>query len=62
MDQLKDELHLAGAIPERDDLLQTLRQYVQNAFVVNPTAEFNRAGVTQVKGMPYDLMAYYVKN
>ncbi|MBO6288638.1 MAG: DUF3822 family protein [Prevotella sp.] len=62
MDQQKDELHLAGAIPERDDLLQTLRQYVQNAFVVNPTAEFNRAGVTQVKGMPYDLMAYYVKN
>lgn len=61
LDQQKDELHLVGSLPDRDRLLEILRQYVQNAFVVNPSAEFNRAAVTQVKAMPYDLMAYYVK-
>ena len=62
MDQMKDELHLVGNIPYREELMTELHQYVQNAFVINPTAEFNRAPVTQVKDMPYDLMAFYLKN
>ena len=62
MDQLKDELHLVGTIAYRDELLTELHQYVQNAFVINPTAEFNRAPITQVKDMPYDLMAFYLKS
>ena len=62
MDQLKDELHLVGTIAYRDELLTELHQYVQNAFVINPTAEFNRAPITQVKDMPYDRRAFYLKS
>jgi len=60
-DQRKDELHLCGEVLEREELLTELHRFLQNAYVINPTADFNRAPVTQVKGMPYDLTTYYVK-
>lgn len=56
-----DEMHLVGDIPEREWLLDELRKYVQRAYVISPTGDFNRAPATRVKGMPYDLMTYYVK-
>ena len=46
----QDELHLAG-----------LRRYLQNVYVVNPSADFNRAPATKLKGMPFDLMALFTK-
>lgn len=61
MDARHDELHLAGDLPDRDELLATLRRYVQKAFAINPTAEFNRAPITQIKGIPLDLVTLYLK-
>ena len=56
-----DEMHLVGEIPEKEWLLQELRRYLQKAYSLNPTAEFNRAPATQIKGMPFDLMTLLTK-
>lgn len=56
---LTDELYLCGDI--EDKLTETLRQYLQNAHVITPAAEFNRAPITQIAGMPFDLMTLFVK-
>lgn len=61
-DNRRDELHLAGELPSRDELVQELRQFIQNVYVINPKAEFNRAPITEIKGLPYDLMTYFLKN
>ncbi len=60
-DNRRDELHLVGELPGRDELVQELRQFVQNVYVINPKAEFNRAPITEIKGLPYDLMTYFLK-
>lgn len=56
-----DEMHLVGDIPEQEWMLEELRRFLQRAYVINPTADFNRAPATQIKSMPYDLMTLYVK-
>ena len=56
-----DELHLVGDIPERDQLLEEAQRFVKRVFYINPSGEFNRAPVSQIKGMPYDLMTLYIK-
>lgn len=56
-----DEMHLVGEIPEKDWLMQELRRYLQKAYALNPTAEFNRAPATQIKNMPFDLMTLLTK-
>ena len=56
-----DELYVLGDIPERDWFTNELKRYVKTACVINPSADFNRAPATQVKGMPYDLMALFTK-
>lgn len=61
LEPYEDELHLTGAMSGREELLDKVRQYVKHVFVSNPTGEFNRAQVTQIKGMPYDLILYYLK-
>lgn len=61
MNQSRDELHLVGDIPERDTLLEELRKFIGRTYAINPSGDFNRAQVTQIKGMPYDLMTLYVK-
>ncbi len=60
LDIEKDELHLSGDIPERDWLLQQLRQYLRNAFTVNPKADYNRSPVTNIADMPYDLQTLLI--
>lgn len=57
----QDELHLVGEIREKELLLEELHQYLQNVYVINPTAEFNRAPATLVKGMPFDLVTLFTK-
>lgn len=57
----EDELHLSGDIPEKNNLQEKAQQFVKRVFVCNPTGEFNRAPVTQIEGMPYDLMLHYLK-
>lgn len=61
MEAEHDELHLVGAIPERDQLLEEAQRFVKRVFYINPSGEFNRAPVSQIKGMPYDLMTLYIK-
>ena len=56
-----DEMHIVGDIPERDWILAELRKFLLRAYVINPSADFNRAPASLVAGMPYDLMAYYIK-
>lgn len=56
-----DELHIVGEISDKDTVMDELRRYVQRVYTINPSGDFNRAPVTQIKGMPYDLMTYYVK-
>ena len=58
----RDELYLTGEIPAGDDgLQQKAQQYVKRVYVINPVGEFNRAAVTQIHGMPYDLITLYLK-
>ena len=56
-----DELFLTGDVLERDQMKQELEKYIKRVFLVNPVGEFNRAAVAQIPGIPYDLMALYVK-
>ena len=61
MDAYKDELHIVGQIPEKEVLVVNLRKYIQKVYVLNPSAEFNRAPITQVRNLPFDLLTLYVK-
>lgn len=56
-----DEMHIVGDIPNQEWLVEELKNYLQNAYVINPKADFNRAPVTEIKGMPYDLQTLFVK-
>lgn len=61
LDAEKNELCLSGEAPEKDKLLEMVRRYVRRAYFVNPAGEFNRAPITQIKDMPFDLMTYFIK-
>ena len=61
MDAEGDEMHLVGSIPEQEWLTTELKKYIQKAYVINPSADFNRAPATQIKNMPYDLMTLFTK-
>jgi hypothetical protein len=54
-----DELYLVGDIPDQEHLQGELQKYLKKAYFINPSAEFNNAAVTQVKGLPYDLMTLF---
>lgn len=56
-----DELHLAGDIVEREWLIEELKRYLKRVYIVNPSSEFNRSPVTEIKAMPLDLMTYFVR-
>ena len=60
MDAERDELHMAGTLPQEGNLKAEAEKFLRRVYVVNPSAEFNRAPVTQIKNMPYDLIALYV--
>lgn len=60
-DNKRDELHIVGELPDRDELVSELRSFIRNVYVINPKAEFNRAPITEIPGLPYDLIAYFVK-
>jgi len=60
-DVKRDELHLVGDIPEREELANELRTFVRNVYIINPKAEFNRAPITAISGLPYDLLTYFIR-
>ena len=57
-----DELHLVGDIPERDWLINELRQYLQRAYVINPASDFNRDPITRMEGLSFDLVTLWARN
>lgn len=59
LNQERDELHLVGDIP--DKLVDELQKFIRKTYIINPAGDFNRATVTKIPGMPYDLMTLYVK-
>ncbi len=61
MDVDGDELFLVGDIPEKEWLMDEMKSYLHRVYTVNPAGDFNRAPVTQIKRMPYDLMTFFVK-
>jgi len=61
MDAGEDELHLSGMLPKREQLTEEARRFIKRVYITNPSGEFNRAQVTQIPDMPYDLMVYYLR-
>lgn len=60
LDQQRDELFLVGNLLDKDALLDTLRKYIQVVSVINPSASFNRAPLTQLRGITFDLITLYL--
>ncbi|MGI6233127.1 MAG: DUF3822 family protein [Prevotella sp.] len=60
MDQMKDELYLSGDIPDVDKLTTLLRQYITKVTVINTKGDFNRAPMTDIKGITFDLLTLYL--
>ena len=56
-----DELYLAGTFSEYAKLLDKLQTFVKRVFHINPAGEFNRAPITQIADIPYDLITLYMK-
>ena len=61
MEPEHDELYLAGELPEQEVLMEEAKKFIKRVFYINPSGEFNRATVTQIEGMPYDLMVLFVR-
>ena len=57
----RDEMHLVGDIPDGNWLTEELQKYIKRVYTINPAGDFNRSSVTQIEGMPYDLMTLFVK-
>lgn len=60
-DNKRDELHLVGDLPDKDYLVTHLRTFIRNVYVINPKAEFNRAPITDIPNIPYDLVTLFLK-
>lgn len=58
--QMQDELHVSGDVPDKDWFLYNTKLYIKKTFLLNPAAEFNRAPITEIKGMPFDLITLYL--
>ena len=61
LDSSKDELYIGGNAIDQQWLSDTLHRYLQNVYFIHPSAEFNRAPVTRIVGIPFDLIAYYMR-
>ena len=55
-----DELHLCGAQPWGTELQEKAAKFLKRVYVINPVGEYNRAPVTQIAGIPYDLITLYM--
>lgn len=60
LDQRKDELYLSGNIYDRNELLTGLKQYIRTVVTVNPSADFNRAPMTRINGITFDIITLYM--
>lgn len=60
MDQRRDELLTIGDIPNKEWFMHNVKLYVQKSYDLNPVAEFNRAPLTEIKGITFDLLTLYL--
>ena len=60
LDQQRDNLFLSGDIPESEILLDALKQYIGMVSVVKASSDFNRAPITMIKGITWDIISLYV--
>ena len=52
---------MMGKIENPQLYVDNLQRYINKVYVINPTAEFNRHPITQVKGMSLDLIIHFIK-
>lgn len=57
----QDELHIVGDITDQEWLTEEAQKYLKRVYVINPAGDFNRSAVTQIEGLPYDLMTLFIK-
>lgn len=61
LSQQQDELYLVGNLPDKEWLVYNSKLYVRKTFYLNPCAEFNRAPITEIQGIPFDLLTLYLR-
>ena len=61
MDADKDELYIAGASVDSDEMMTSLHRYLRKAYTMSPSAEFNRAPITEIKGIALDVVTLYMR-
>lgn len=53
---LSDDLFFMGRIAQREQFTNEMKKYLRRVYYINPTADFNRAPVTNILNMPFDMM------
>lgn len=61
LDPQHDELFLVGDFPDLKAMTEKAQQFVKRIFTIYPSGEFNRAAVTQIADIPYDMVILYMK-
>lgn len=54
------ELFLVGNHDEWEWLISETRKFIPHTYNINPSADFNRAPITSIEGIPFDLMLQFV--
>jgi hypothetical protein len=57
LDVEHDELLIYGSTPQVDGLKTRLERYLCNVYPMSPNTEFNRAALSRVEGVPFDLLS-----
>jgi hypothetical protein len=57
----RDELFLVGEASGKDELLEILRKYIANVYFLRAASEFNRAPMTKIEGLPFDLLTIFIR-
>ena len=60
-DAQHDELFLVGDFPDEKAMAEKTQQFLKRIFTIYPSGEFNRAAVTQIPDIPYDIVILYMK-
>lgn len=56
LDPEADELHIVGKMLHHDWLDEKLKQFLRRIYTINPVADLNRAPVSLIKDLEYDMM------
>lgn len=56
----RDELYICGSVVDGEWLCSETRQFLPRTYTINPAADFNKAPVTEMSQLPFDLMLEFV--